>query len=259
MQADYSKSPEAIEASQIVQRTADALQGLKVTTAAEYELAAGYLGRIKAGQKHIEGLRTKITVPLNTALKAVNDLFRGPSAKLVEYEGQVKRSMIAYQDEQERIRREEQRRADEKARQERSAAEARAAEARRKADEEAAALRRQAEEEAAAGRAAEAAKLAAKAEQKVERAEAKAEALELHAASVVAPVITREPPKVAGIAKRTVWLFEVTDPAKVNSAFTIPDEKKIRKLVNSLGADAAPLLGDGVRIWSEQQIAAGAA
>lgn len=258
-ETDFTTAPEVIEARELAERAATAVNGYRIATPEQYVESATVLRKIKAGQKRLEELRTAITKPLNAALKAANDLFRAPADQLAQVERQIKAEINRYDAEQERIRREEQRRAEEVARREREAAEAKARAAREKADAEAAELRRRAEEEAAAGRAAEAAKLAAKADSKVERAEARADALELQAASVVAPVIQREAPKVAGIAKRTVWLFEVTDPAKVNPAFTIPDEKKIRKLVNSLGADAAPLLGDGVRVWSEQQIAAGAA
>ena len=120
-------------------------------------------------------------------------------------------------------------------------------------------LRREAEEAAAAGRAAEAAKLAAKAERVEEKAAAKVEALQAQEAAVVAPVIYRAAPKVAGVSFRDVWQFEITDPAQINSAFLMPDEQKIRRQVQAMKGDAADMIGPGVRVWMERQPASTAA
>ncbi|MCO6445689.1 MAG: hypothetical protein J5J04_16575, partial [Anaerolineae bacterium] len=104
---------------------------------------------------------------------------------------------------------------------------------------------------------------AAAAEARAAATEAKAaekvEAIETRAAAVVAPIIQREAPKVAGVATREVWRFEITDPTKINAAFMVPDEQKIRKQVAALKGDAAAIIGPGVRVWCEKSIAAGAA
>lgn len=234
-------------------------QSYQVATPEQYSAGAEDLKRVKAAQKRLEETRTGITGPMNAALKRVNDFFRAPAERLTVIERTIKGALTKYADEQERLRREEQRRAEEAARREREAAERAAAEARRKAAEEADRLRREAEAAAAAGRAAEAEKLAARADAKVERAETKAEALETQAATVVAPIIQREPPKVVGLATREVWRFEIVDASKINAAFLMPDEQKIRKQVAALKGDAAAIIGPGVRIWSERSIAAGAA
>lgn len=231
----------------------------QVATAEQYSAGAADLQRVKAAQKRLEETRTSITGPMNAALKRVNDFFRAPADRLATIERTIKGKLSAFATEQERIQREEQRKAEEAARREREKQEAAAREARRKAEEEAAELRRKAEAEAAAGRAAEAAKLAARAEQKIERAEAKAETLEAAAAQVVAPVVQVDTPKVAGLAMRDVWKFEITDPSKINPAFLIPDEQKIRKLVQTMKGDAAGLVGAGVRVWSEKEPASRAA
>ena len=109
---------------------------------------------------------------------------------------------------------------------------------------------------AVAGRAADAAKLAAKAEKVEERAAEKVEDLQLREAMVVAPVIEREAPKVAGIATREVWRFEVTDPALVPREYLVVDEAKIGKVVRALKGDTAIA---GVRVYSERQLASSAA
>lgn len=92
----------------------------------EYAMAADELKAVKAKHKALEDKRTSITGPMNKAMKAINDLFRGPLAALEQAEGMFKTSMLAYTTEKERI----------------------AAEARRKAEEAAAAERRRLEEEA---------------------------------------------------------------------------------------------------------------
>lgn len=259
MQPDFTNTPEAREAEELVQNVVAIATGYRVTTPEQYAHGGEQLKQVKAAQKRLEDLRTAITGPLNAAIKAANNLFRAPAERLVSAETTIKRELIRYQDEQEAIRREEQRKADEAARREREKAEAAARAARAKAEAEAAELRARAEAEAAAGRASEAAKLAARAEQKVERADEKANALEVQAATTVAPVIQREAPKVTGVSVREVWKFEVTDPSKINPAFLMPDEKKIGAQVRAMRGDAAALIGPGVRVWVEKQLAAGAA
>jgi hypothetical protein len=128
--------------------------------------------------------------------------------------------MIGYTDEQERLRRIEQAKADEAARKEKEKLEAQA----RKAE--------------ASG--------------KVE----KAATLEMRAATVVAPVINRAPPKVIGVQTRDVWKFEVTDPTQVPRQYLVVDESKIRKIVGAMKGDTQI---PGVRVWSDKNIASGAA
>ena len=230
-----------------------------VETAAQYQHGADDLKRVKAAQKKLEDTRTSLTKPINESLRRLNDFFRAPADRLTAIERTIKAALTRFGDEQERIRREEQRKLEEAARRERERLEAQAREAERKAQEKAAAERRAAEAAAAAGRAEEAAKLAARAAATEAKAAEKVEAIESRAAAVVAPVVQREAPKVAGVATREVWRFEIVDPSKINAAFTMPDEQKIRKQVAALKGDAAALIGPGVRVWAERQIAAGAA
>lgn len=230
-----------------------------VTTAEQYQHGAEDLKRVKAAQKKLEETRTSLTKPINESLRRLNDFFRAPADRLTAIERTIKAALTRFADEQERIRREEQRKAEEAARKERERLEAQAREAERKAREKAAAERRAAEEAAAAGRAEEAARLAAKAAQIEAKAAEKVDAIDQRAAAVVAPIIQREAPKVAGVATREVWRFEITDPTKINPAFTMPDEQKIRRQVAALKGDAAAIIGPGVRVWCEKSIAAGAA
>lgn len=230
-----------------------------VTTAEQYQHGAEDLKRVKAAQKKLEDTRTGLTKPINESLRRLNDFFRAPTDRLATIERTIKGALTRYADEQERIRREEQRKAEEAARRERERLAEQAREAERKAREKAEQERKAAEEAAAQGRAEEAARLAAKAAATEAKAAEKVEAIETRAAAVVAPIIQREAPKVAGVATREVWRFEITDPSKINDAFKMPDEQKIRKQVAALKGDAAAIIGPGVRIWCERSIAAGAA
>lgn len=192
----------------------------QVTTAEQYSAGAEDLKRVKAAQKCLEDERTGITGPLNAALKRVNNLFRTPGDRLARIERAIKQRLGDFADEQERLRREEQRKADEVARKDRERIEAQAAKA------------------AAAG--------------KTE----KAEQLQERAASVVAPVVHRDPPKVAGLSSREVWKFEVVDPAQVPREWCAVDESKIRRQVAATrGETKIP----GVRVYAERQLAAASA
>lgn len=228
----------------------------KVATAVQYTDAGEQLKQVKAAQKRLDDLRKSMTRPLDVAKKAIMDFFRAPEEKLVRAEGGIKRAMIAYSDEQERIRREEQRRAEEAARKERERLEAIAREAERKAREKADAERKAAEAAAAAGRAAEAAKLMAKAAATEERAAAKAEEATQQAAMVVAPIIQRETPKVPGVSAREVWTYEVIDIALLPREYTMPDDKKLGAVVRAMKGDTNI---PGLRAYSKNILASDAA
>ena len=192
----------------------------RVATQDQYAGAGDELKRVKAAQKRLDDLRKSMTRPLDAAKKAIMDFFRGPEDQLARAESGIKRAMISYSEEQDRIRREEQRKADEAARKERERIEAQA---------------RRAED---AGKA------------------SKAEALQERAATVVAPVIQREAPKVAGINMRDVWLFRVKDPAAVPREYLMLDDAKIRKVVTALKGDTVIA---GIEVYSEKRMASGAA
>lgn len=179
--------------------------------------------------------------------------FRPLEERLAELEGGQRRALSRYTEEQ-RLREEAQRREAEaraRAERERLQAEARAAEekARREAEEK----RRKAEEEREAGNVAAAAKLEAQAAGVEQRAEARADNLLARAETVVAEPVKTAAPKVKGLSERKVWKFEITDASKIRPEFLTPDETKIGKQVRALGKDAAPLIGEGVRIWQETE------
>jgi len=198
-----------------------------------YELASDELRNIKALQKTVEERRTAITGPLNTALKAVNDLFRAPKEFLVEAETACKRSMITYTTEQERIAAEARRVAQEQEAAERRRLAAEQAEQERiarEAQQAAQRAQREAEAAAAAGDREAAAAAQEQARQQQEAADnAQAEAL---AAAQTAEVITMvpavaAPAKVAGISGRVNYTAQVDDLmtlVKAVAAGTAPEQ-----------------------------------
>ncbi len=227
-----------------------------IKTDAEFQAAGDRLKRVKLSLTQIEAARLKITGPLNEALRAVNAEARESAAPWLDQEKAIKRAMVVYSDEQDRIRAEEQRKANERAEAECKRLAAQAAETERKAREEAEAKRRAAADAEAAGRTAEAAKLNNAAARIEERAETKVENLQDRASQVVAPVSDVAAPKVAGVTVPKVWTFEITDPAAIPREYLEINETKIRKVVAALqGNTNIP----GVRVFQQKRIAAGAA
>lgn len=171
-------------------------RGFGVVSAETFEAAAVHLKDVKAAQERLEDKKRTLLNPVNATLKAIRDLFRAPEEELVLAENLFKRSMLGYSEEQNRIRRDEQRKADERAETER-----------RRLEKEA----REAEDRARAAREAGDIK-------KAEKLEAKADARADAAAAVVPAIIQRESPRVSGISERENWSAVVTDLAALVSA-----------------------------------------
>lgn len=74
-----------------------------ITNQGDFELCADELRNVKTKINVLEGKRTAITGPMNVALKAINDLFRGPMEALKSAEAKFKNSMLNYSEAQERI------------------------------------------------------------------------------------------------------------------------------------------------------------
>jgi len=201
-----------------------------ITTAENYLLSAEDLKVIKTKKNELDTTRKSLTDPLETTKKRIIALFKPPLDFLTQAEATVKRAMIAWQTEQERIRRAE---------------EARLAKIQQ---EEAEKLRKQAEKEAARidNLKTDAAK---------ERAIAKAEELQAQAESVVAiaPVVETKVEEISGISTRKIWKFEITDPILIPREYLIPDEKYIGDIVR---ASKGKKEISGVRIYAENIISA---
>jgi len=211
--------------------------------------------RLNTQIKVLDDKRKELTRPLDALKAKWMEFFGGPIEKFKKAKGIIDAKVIAWNAEQEQIRKDEQRRLDKIAADEQRRLQAIADEAKRKADAEAAEIRRRAEAAAAAGRADEATKLAAKANRVEEKADAKVEVLETRASSVVAAVAQADTAKVAGSSFRDVWEFEVTDVTKINPAFMTPDLVKIGAVVKSLKKEAVGVVGQGLKVTSRQILA----
>lgn len=154
----------------------ESAKDFKVATVEQAELAGIELKRVADMERRVEEERKKMKAPILAAGKAVDAFFAKPLEALATAKATFKRALLAYQDEQERIRRAEEARIRELQRQEQER------------------LAREAEEAERAGRKEE------------------AEAIIQQAAEMPAAIVPPAPaPRVAGVATRTTWGAEVTD------------------------------------------------
>jgi hypothetical protein len=177
------------------------VDGLVIASPEAYEGAAVELAHIKGKRKSLEELRKSLTRPLDEAKAKIMDLFRVPDQRLEKAEAGLKRALVVFADAQEAKRRAEQARLDELARREREK------------------LQRQADAAAARGR------------------DERAAVLEATAAVVVAPIAQSVAPKLGGLGFRSVWRYEVINPALVPREYLMLDEVKLGKVVSALKGD----------------------
>jgi hypothetical protein len=204
----------------------DRARSTTVTDDGSYTIAAELLKGIKA-------LRQKIAETFDPHIKRAFDAHRAlcrekqdAEAPLTEAEGVLKRSLIAYDTEQERVRRAEETRLREEARRQ---------EEQRRLDE-AAALELQ----------------AAETDDELLRAEAE----EMLAAPIETPavVVAKTTPKVAGVSFREVWKFRILDARKVPDEYKKVDEIKVGGVVRALrGGTKIP----GIEVYAERIASAG--
>jgi DNA polymerase III gamma/tau subunit len=236
-----------------------------------YEAAAQDLQRVKSLASQVEAARVSITGPLHQAKVAVDNLFKGPKDFLTQAEQKLKNAMLTWDNEQERIRREEQRRAEEARRQEQARLDAerrqREEEARKREEE----ARRLEEEARAAAEAGDASKAEQLQLQAVEEANAASDAAaDAHAIATTAEVITMplavpEKQKVSGISTSKTVDFEVASLHElVKHVAAHPelisllqaDSVKLRAYVRGLGMNCQL---PGVRVFEKKTLSARAA
>jgi len=233
------------------------IESFTIANGEDYGLAAEELQAIKRKANALESQRTAITGPINTGLRAINDLFRGPAELLARGESMLKTKMLAYDQEQERIAAEARRKAEELA----------AAE-RKRLDEEAAARQREAEAQAKAAAEAAAAgdaQAAAQATAAAQRAQAEAQTAAATSQMVVAPTVPVAKAKAAGISTTKKLDFEVTNLVELVTHIAIHPE-----LINLLMVDSVKLRAyvrgvgmacnlPGVRVFEDRVLSARAA
>lgn len=215
--------PKAVALAQDAEATLTLAKEYVIDGPEMYQLAADELKTIKGKAKELDELRKSMTRPLDDAKKRIMEFFNKPLQFLADAEGLIKRSMLTYDREQERIRKEEEERlrALARAEQERLEEEARA----------------RAEQMKAEGKAEEA-------------------IMEMEAVPVIPlPSVQVEQPKVAGISRRQNWKARVVDPMQVPRQFLMVDEKALNAYAKATKG-AVPVAG--VEFYPEDIIAAGA-
>jgi hypothetical protein len=197
----------------------DQAKAITITDNATYEKAAEILLVIKDIRKEISDTFTPIKRKMDAAKKEVLDQEKRADIPLQEAEGIIKPKIAAYLAEQERIRKAEEDR-----------------------------LRAIAKKEEEDRRLAEAASLEAAGETEA------AEEVISEPVYVPPPVVASTVSKVAGVAMRETWTYEIVDEKQLPRQYLIPDEKAIRAAVNSLHERCNI---PGVRVYTTTGIAAG--
>lgn len=183
--------PQAVDLETSAQRMLTMAKAYMIDSPTMYDAAAEDLKSVKARAKQLEEQRKAITGPLDSAKKAIMDLFRRPTEFLEQAESTLKSAMLAYQREEQRKVDERNRSVEEAARKERERIEA---EARAKL-EEAQALAAEGNDRAA------------------EEAHAAAATMQTAAIVATAPVVQTHTSKVAGISVRETWKARIIDKA----------------------------------------------
>ncbi len=178
-------------------------EGVAIKDQPDYENAGSILKEIKATSKILTDKRRAITVPLDNAKKEVMNLFRDPIESLSKAEGIVKKAMITYTDEQERIR---------LAQEEKLRKQAAAEEARKKK-----ALEDRAKK--------------AEAEGNAEKAEALREKKE--EVKVEAPVLAKRTETPKGVSYTDKWTAEVVDKSKLPIQYLEPNMSMLNKMAQA--------------------------
>lgn len=214
--SDFAIPKEALILAEETGKVIEASKDVKIVDATMYAAAGERLKELSAAEKRIEDMRKSLKAPILAAGKAIDAFFGAPIERIATARNSIKRSLLTYQQEEERKRRELEARAQE--------------EARKQAEK----LQKQADAAAAKG--------------KTE----KAEALQVAAASVIVPVIAPTTPKLAGVSNRETWHYEVEDFSKLPREWTMPDDKKLGAYVRSMKSETNI---PGVRVFSKDGLA----
>jgi hypothetical protein len=184
----------------------DKVHDLRVFDAASVAVGTDVLGLILARKKRVEAMRVSLVKPLNDHVLFINAGVRPLAVELARLEGVVKKDILDYTAEVERLAREEHRRKVEEAR---VKAEAEAEEARKTAE-------------------AEAIEAGFTEEESTELAELEAEAVKDESPIILppVPVTTIETPRSKATVRK-VWTFEVENINKVPAVYLLLDPKAV--------------------------------
>lgn len=216
---DVSRANESVKEAQLA---LDRARKIVITTKEQYQIAVSELKLVKQQGEEKELERKSFTDPLNKVIKMIMDVYRPASEFYLEAERIIKRAMITYTDEQEKIRLELERKYQE---------EAKRAEDKRKKE-----LEEQAQRWEEKGN--------------VEKAEEKRQMAE--EVFVPAPVVPTLFVKASNESFREIWKFRIVDESIIPREFLIVDEKLLGATArNTKGKFKIP----GVEFYSEKTVA----
>ena len=215
-------------------------KNLSVATKEEYESAATFLKDIKVLRKQVKETFDPIVKKASDAHREAVRQRKIHEEPLETAERLIKNKMGYYVQEEERKQREERRRLEEEERKRAIEQQKREAEERKQREEQT--INDAAELEAAGD---------------TEAAEILLEDMEMEVPKEMETVrpIQQEKTTVQGISTKKSWDYEIINPAMINKSFYILDEKKIRKVVTSMGKDAEGMVG-GIKVFQKTSIAA---
>ena len=177
---------------------------LVISNQPDYEIASTVLQEVKSRYKELDSQRKEITKPIDTAKKAVMDLFKTPLELLEKAESKIKSLMIGYTNEQERKAREEQ------------------ARLQKLADAEAAKQKKILDEKIAR----------AEASGKTEKAE-ELQAQKETIAPIIAPVVAPQIETPKGVSYRDNWTAEVINTDLVPREYMIVNLQALNSIAKS--------------------------
>ena len=243
----------------LIESEVDKLGGFKIENNDQYVQSADLLKRVKGYSSELNDSMMGITRPIDAAKAAARAWFMPTIDRLSAIETAIKKSAIAYQIDQERIRAEAERKAQAEAAEKEAKLRAVKEEQERKLREKEAAARAEAERLAAAGNAEAAAKALEAAAKAAAKADEKAE--QAAAVFVPAPVFAPTLPKVAGISTKKAWKARIVSYAAVPRESYINDTKVQEAIQGVLNRFAAATSGGvvvpGVQFYQDANMAAG--
>jgi len=212
---DVSQSEEMEKKSIVVLNDC---KNIVISDQLQYEWAGNFLKDIKNRASRIETERKKITRGIDAVKKSVMDLFRPATDNYNAAENTLKKAILVYQDEQEKIRRDNEAKLQHEAEKKRQ-------DALKKADEF-----------------------------KEKGNDKKAHDWLNKANDIVTPTLGSRVEDVEGIATKKIWKFRVINKDLVPRQYLIVDEKAMGIVVRGLKDNTVI---PGIEVYFEKSIAAG--
>jgi len=269
MQVESANTPNPVPGGQLVSLSDDATAAAKaiavanafvVEDAESSVMAQETRAKLNTRIKDLGDRRMSITRKMDAAKQDIMDLFAAPINVLKQALDIFDAKVLAFDKDQENIRKEAQKKAEAAAETERQRLKSEADERQRVADADAQRLRDEAAAKEAEGDVEGAAKLTNKAVKVVERAAQRVEVLQDRAAQVVAPILQGGSAKASGSSFRDNWKWRLIDMDLINDGFkkTVTNDDAIGAIVKSMKGNAEAIkavVGNGIEIYNDRGLA----